>query len=465
MSFHDYLRELASDGASDGRGSFTLAPDEARKKLAESVPPAMDSPWAGAALLLQALQMWQDSHLPAGADGELGRARVGFVRRPRLDGVQDVALKLSGLVQTDEVKQALTCLRTLMEECWQRPFRTTEPLALCFSRAFIVLSRHGVGLHIRFGAGNLEALIAADEKAPLPDQGLVKAAGAPQKGEVMILCGKCRAWLTPPPRPPDGSEAFVQIGGQLLRSWVGAYPFGQLPESFRQRSVATVGPLGSLFKTDSAWTRCPSRESTRLCLRLDSAVSWYDYRAKKPILLEYLVASQAPSPLPVAPDTVRKMSGHTVERIGESHSSWQRVMSQCENLILRRWTHPPEASPSGDFFARAIFSIALSDAPSRAIFANWGNTLELTPLPELPPGLAACVWWPELRQSLYGESWVQDEAYRQALDWTIEQGRKAFALLESEFDYLWSMLAQDHVSSSSRSDVRQRVERWLRPPP
>src|SRR5438128_671089 len=98
MDLDDLLRDLSDDGSSAGKGAFTLAPEKAREKLAQSVPPGLSSPWVAACLTRQALRLWHDTYTveyPVPPDLEEGgeRVQVDYAREMSLTSNQ-ASLKL-----------------------------------------------------------------------------------------------------------------------------------------------------------------------------------------------------------------------------------------------------------------------------------------------------------------------------------------------------------------------------------
>ena len=97
------------------------------------------------------------------------------------------------------------------------------------------------------------------------------------------------------------------------------------------------------------------------------------------------------------------------------------------------------------------------------VFLNWGGTPEKVSLANCPPGLGGIVYWPELKQSLYGDSWVRDEAYQEAVDWSVEQVKIIFEKLADEVEFIWEMLKRDHARKSYLAELEKRIRTWLKP--
>ena len=424
------LNEFIADEVEIGKrvdtGVFTVHGERAREQLAESVPTQLTAPWVIVALFRSAFKLANCT--------EADSVRHSW-------GVFDCQ---SNLLRNNSPRtyalrfrsaQPLKVLRKTIEEVIAGPFAGTGEKQLCFSRAILALIKANWGAVVLFSDSS--APLNLDSSDSLMKNFCADAMRRAKTQEVIIVFD----------RHPELRESAKS---QFKRG-----PFLGLQSQFEQRASHQEPKVLGLFPIkQSGWSNAPSRVVASHCLRYGEIGTWFDYRTSKAALLEWVIFSGRKTPIPIYCEP-----GEELQRPGQDMSSWDRFRSEGENLILRRWSSPVEQPELR--FGRGVFSVMLSDKPSQVAFVNWGNTLETTPIPNCPPGMAACVHWPELKQSLYGESWVKDEQFEQAMHWTEEQAKLAFEHLREQFDYVWDMLRRDHIRKSYRSEVYRRLETWL----
>lgn len=425
----DFLNESALAGQNQGKGSFTISPERARVKLAESVPPSLRDPWIAAALLLDGLELgfsWTVTQgLPIMLSGALMSATEG-----------GIDLWLTGKNCPETIASAFEVLKNVGEH----PFSSSEPAELSLSRGLLALTHLGISCHIRVGRSELA----------WPCQGT--------SDDLLLVLAKDR---------PFGN-AFGRISLGPHQTFTHYYNQGS---KYRPSTFSLTDPHRRVTKK-TIW-----RESQGVGLKLQGDFgdwhtgSWYDYRTRAAVLLESFHHGPKDSQRLLIRSSTQAPG--TFIRVNEQKSAWQRFISRRDHVFLRQWgEHPPEPDAHDNEKAplRAIFSIGLSDRPSVVRLLGWTQVGRDLILPNTPYGLRGQIWWPELKQSLYGEQWVEDEEYDKALVWVRQQVRTCFLLLEQEFDYIIKEILNEYTRRAYTNEViqklldwRQNIQRYLHP--
>jgi hypothetical protein len=445
-----YVQSQRETGAYQSEGVFTVAPELARRKLAESVPEKFACGWSALGFLTTALRL--AGLRPAGKFGE--PTGIDIIRKVPF-GSEGVTVGLAlryEAEQNDWSLGAKEIRQKLIESC-ERPFGETTPIGLCLSRTILVLSKLKLSVCFQFlGSEQKDFLVSNDSEFKFDEKTLREARCGVKVGVVTVIQGT-----------PDWDEALHD--GYTSHSRIALRLAQRDPlrifTRLQERARAKVPRLfGLKLEHESVWTNAPAREIMAVGFCRISG-GWFDYRCKEAALAEMFIASSEVTPLVLNSTCATPESGDEIQRPGDLMTSWERFRSKAEKLVLRWWDTRPSLQ-HGSLHARAVFAVGLSEAPSRVAFLNWGETKEHIVL-DCPPGLGGFVYWPELKQSLYGDSWVRDEAFHEALEWTNKQAKKIFDTLSKEFDYVWEMLARDHVRRSYRLEVERKLRSWLRP--
>jgi hypothetical protein len=455
MELNSFLQNKREDGTLLEDSSFTLNPKLARRKLAESVPEKFAEPWAAVGFLrsgfaLAGLKGWGDE----GGVSPAGRMETSFSSH-----VTKCALAYTTTHSAEDWDPAE--FRLALEDAASRPFGDRTPLGICLSRAFLVLARVESDVRISFPGYDLADVVISNGRQESEElrQLAEQASQRVPKGVVCVFPAR-EDWSAacPSPRNSQYDPKLEQrrARARLLRECDAHY----LKPLFYQKAIEKPANFfGFHWEKPSVWTHAPGLVALELLLDFYGKGSWYDYRCNKVVLLEHIELHHEETPLVVNTDVVGPQ-GELLQRPGEHMTSWERYRSRGEDLILRSINTTPSKN-EGLLHARAVFAIGLFDAGSQVTFMNWGSVREKFPIPNCPAGLAAVVWWPELKQGLYGDSWVKDEAFEEAMAWVEARAAELFDVLRNEFDYVWQMMVRDHVKTSCVPEVRRRVCSWL----
>lgn len=444
-----FLDSQGEPGSREGEGTFTVAPELARRKLADSVPPELSDPWNALSFIDAALRL--SGLLPERST--LGGLGVVAITKLTLSSLGIPYLGLRYQFNGDEWGLPASNLRTSLIRACENPFGHRGAVEICLSRAALILAKRKVNAEIFFpGSGLPKYSLSNGAESEIEQWVQSQAKGKLAQGFV-ICFSTIEEW----------KDAFQRHRDDYHIDRVKEYMRRNSPLAIDlalRNRAGYVEPalLGVKLWIESVWTRAPSRELIEYGFCKHSG-GWFDYRTTEAVLAEVFVPAAGASGLPVSLDCRVPQEEGEILRTAEHMSSWDRFRSQGEKLVLRWWESPPMVWDEG-LHARAVFTIALSESASKVAFVNWGNTKENFSL-DCPPGLGAFVYWPELKQSLYGESWVRDKAFQEALDWTNQQAKRIFVKLYQEFDYVWKMLQLDHVRKSYKPEVERRLRSWL----
>lgn len=439
-----YLKAATEAGLEKSDGQFTLSGEAARRTLAESVPERMQNPFAAVACLV------------------LAARDLGLSIRPLPDYDWDMdERRVVKLLSRNRAAQE-EYVDTLLQ-AYENPFQSTQPLHRKLSRAIIILEQQGQSFSLfQFKVGR------KDFPHTQEDRSFGGYSREPRRikadPSTLVIAFWKSAFNSESLRAMPGSRRLSRI----LAHHRAYYQFSVLYAIQNRCTAEPPNILGFRTQRDSLWTKLASRDvytQTQLCPHTDW---YYDRVSRDLIVLEYLVPTEQASPLIVASSQVGETG--LVLKPGKTMSSWDRVRSQAENLILH-YTTPTEELALGEDLRpkkvapgtpmKAIFTVGLSEAPSRVAFLSDDTACELSIIPDLPAGLAAAVFWPGLKTDLYGEGWIRNDTFEQALAWVQNMGRNVFRLLVSESEYIKDMVNLDHARRSYRTEVRKRIGDWL----
>lgn len=409
----DFLKESAQAGVAGERGAFTISPERARRKLADSVPSSLRDPWTALALLLDGVELGFGWRLDQGSPISIYDAVV-VTKQAGID------LWLTGDTNAERLQAAFEVLQRVGEQ----PLSSTDPAEVSLSRGLLALTKLGISCYIRVGRfhqawscqGDSEKTVAVLAK----DRGFRNAFG--------------RITVGPHPKFTDhynqGSKARPSVASKIA--------------PHRRKTTIGLGPRPSLSG------------------RTVSRANWYDYRTRYASLLESFHHGPRDSLLRV--DAQKAIPPGSYGRVNQDKSAWERfVLGRRTDVFLRQWgPEPPSVEPFEDntVALRAELRIGLTDDPSWVEFLGPTRVEKVLQLPDVPYGLSGNVWWPTLKQSLYGENWVADEEYERAVAWVKEQVRVCFALFDKEFDYIHQLIQAEHSKRSYRNEVSKKLQEW-----
>lgn len=449
-----FLESQGETGVQQSEGVFTVAPDVARRKLADSVPEEFSNGWSALCFLGAALRL--SGLVPSSRSmGGLGVQPLhNLLTFSREVDVRMAVRYCPG--EGDDWESLAKNLRDKLVASCESPMSETTPVGICLSRAVLILTKLGLSASFQFvGCEQSDYILSGDPDFRPVEKSLGEARGKESHGFVVWI-QESGDWRQALSQHKDDYPLYrVQ---RLLKVDSPLDVISMLAERAQAKEFSL---FGLKLQRESVWTQSPVQEILELGF-CKHAGGWFDYRCKQAILAEVYISTPEVTPLILSSKCANTESGQEMVRPGELMSNWERFRSQAERLILRWWDAPPSFEHSR-LYTRAVFAVGLSEAPSRIVLLNWGQTKEQVSLPHCPPGLGGVIYWPGLKQSLYGESWVRDEAYEAAVEWASEQAKLIFKKLGDEFDYIWEMMLRDHVRKSYRAEVERRLRAWLKP--
>lgn len=425
-----FLKASLADGEEVDQGVFTLAPDSAREKLKGSVPPELRNPLVPLTYLRFCLR----------------RQGLEPVRSPYSTEGINVAFATSLALALDfvDIKGTWDPVEFVhqLDTCQKSPFTEQDLVSIFLSRALLILSVLELDIIFRFpGMGCPPVQIVNSGKVcKVRHHRLQTDLRRLGKRRVEVVLGPSHGF-TGTPSETD-RELARHAPDQIL------YRLKRVASS--EQKSGWLGKVVGLGR----WGTAPSR----ILLHFMTANNdGYAYKTKRPSLLEYIVTSGQPTPLPLNP-ALASSDSDLLQRPGEHLSSWIRYTTREEFLIVRQFDAGLRAV-QGRYFARAVFVVCLSERPCEIRFCTEVEGVRGVKLPEFPPGVLGIVFWPSLKQTMYGEAWIEDENYAQALQWTLRQLEQVMETVRAEFDYIWRMLERDHVKKPYWKEIENRLRK------
>lgn len=451
-----FISDKEADGLLQGEGHFTIASGQGREKLVQSVPPEFRNGYAAAGFLHCCLT-------------DFGLLACG----PALEDVVHEKLRLEyerigiSLLRRKHKPEASITLRfeppdkdwkphnliRALQRAINHPFSESSATHIRLSRAILILEHCKMAVLAKFKGMNSPNMLVSfkpDSEADLFESLFVLVNRRVQfrKRAISFEFSSFKNW---------NSDTYISHWGNLC-PWALTSTTNLLPKAISRvcqpspRSMWTKVVIGnprnkhSPFKLLSPYQRRNSQ-------------GWFKYRVHFVTLLEHFVPGQPDSPMSVSERLVPNSDARPTERVLEGLSGWRRASTRPIPL-LRTWSEPPTVI-EGLCPCRALFTLTTTSHPSRIQLYNWGTTPEQLILEDFPPGLFGLVYWPDLKQSLFGDSWVKDKQFELAEQWARLKAREAFLNLKREFSYIWNILESDHIKRLYRNEVRTRLESWF----
>ncbi len=392
---------------------FTLSGERARQHFLTSVPPNEQTLLKGLLFLADAL-----THL-----GHNPSKMVGFYQEAPANAWVHMDLSApAGLIERGPA---------WIEERYQHPFTSKEPADLAWDRAWLRLLAANQIINIAVKDAGLGSnwSLSLD-----PKLGLSNGSGIPlfQKGFYMAV-GPFNL----------GLESF-KLYGHEERLRAGRRRALRLSDYDSLRSEALPSTLKG---------------------------NWFDYRSRHLCLHERLVLAppeefglkctlnsryrSLTKPLYPSEDlqTERIKRPGFIYRVLRSGGLW---------VAGRSWSGPTGRPEEDEFWAKAIFNVALDERPSSVDFFNDGHSLASVDFPEGPKGLLGVVYWPELQSDLWGQNFVHNSEWERAMAWTKHQLSQVQRTLEEESNYLVAEVVANHTKKVYRKEVEERIRRnWF----
>ena len=417
------LGQARAGGEDQGEGCFTLASRLALPKLAASSPFYLQNAYAVLAHLVSGLMEGLELAWPAPrwiTYGSKLNPAVGLRLEFSLKGSPNAG-------SFESVASLLPALRRIGE----LPFQGDEPWTILLSRARVAFLK--LGIACRFALGDRVEMWELLE----PEEDISTLAGptVPSPDALVVVLSNHPSWP----------------------AWIGG---------MRRSEYATRASLRKAVLTSGPLARAQDWKDKEVGVAvLDSFGAWYtggwwDYRAPGKVLLESFHAGPRETPFRV-PTSLQGSPGHhaMVRRPGGAFlDRWRNR----PNTLFRGWGMETTQRVEEQIPVRAVFVIGLHERQSMVRYFNWGRVHKDQPLGECPPGLRAWVWWPALKQDLYGVSWVEDAQLAMAQEWTRGVALSCFDFLRGELDAVRAFV---HSRTARGAEVDARLSHWPGPQP